>query len=170
MAYCGPLTDGIDPFCGYNVGGVIKAYIADFDKVDSITIGTNSVVSAISMTQSGVFYEFSFREDTSSATITNTPTTSTDMVEQVVTLVFQQFSTAKSTILSLLRGKKLMVIYQDGNEQYWLSGIKFGVRMTNLEITTGTDRNDPNIITITLTARELELPVEVDDDVIGTII
>lgn len=174
MAYCDALNSGLSPFCGYNLGGVAEAYIADYDKVDTVTIGTASTVTAISMTQSGVFYKFEFREDTSSFAVTNTPTTSSDLVEQVGTLVFQQLSTSKNTVFSLLRGKKLMVIYKDSNGQYWLSGYSsatrsLGVRLTNLEMTTGADRSDDNVYTLTLTARETELPWEVSADVIATI-
>lgn len=169
MAYCNDLNTGLTPFCGPNLGGIVEAYIADFDKVATITISTQSVVTAISMTQSGVYYKFEFREDVSSLTQTNTPTNSADIVEQVGSLVFQQLSTTKRNAFNLLRGKKLSVIYKDANGQYWLSGKALGVRLTNLEQSTGADRNDDNIWTITLTARETELAYEVQSSVISTI-
>ena len=170
MAYCDDLNTGLNPFCGPNLGGVVEAYIADFDKVDTLTISTQSVVTAISMTASGVYYKFEFREDTSSLAQTNTPTLSADIVEQVGTLVFQQLSTTKRNAFNLLRGKKLSVIYKDSNGQYWISGKDLGVRLTNVEQATGADRNDDNIWTVTLTARETEFAYEVDDAVIPTVI
>jgi len=170
MAYCDDLNAGLAAFCGENLGGVVEAYIADFDKVDTVTIGTQSTVTAISMTASGVYYKFEFREDTSSFAVTNTPTNSADLVEQVGTLVFQQLSTTKNSVFALLRGKKLSVIYKDANGQYWLSGYGLGVRLTNMEIATGADRGDENIYTLTLTARETALPYEVESAVIATII
>lgn len=169
MAYCDDLNTGLAPFCGPNLGGVVEAWIADYDKVDSITVSTQSVVTAISMTQSGVYYQFEFREDTSSFNQTNTPTLSADIVEQVGTLVFQQLSTVKRNAFNLLRGKKLSVIYKDSNGQYWLSGKELGVRLTNIEQASGADRNDDNIWTVTLTARETEFAYEVQASVISTI-
>lgn len=166
MAYCDSLNTGLSPFCGPNVGGIVEAYIADFDKVNTITVSTQSVVTAISMTASGVYYKFEFREDTSSFAQTNTPTKSADIVDQVGTLVFQQLSTTKRNAFNLLRGKKLSVVYKDANGQYWLSGKALGVRLTNLEQTSGSDRNDDNIYTLTLTARETEMAYEVQAAVI----
>lgn len=169
MAFCDDLDRGLAPFCGPNLGGIVEAYIADFDKVNTVTVSTQSVVTAISMTQSGVYYKFEFREDVSSLTQTNTPTTSADIVEQVGSLVFQQLSTTKRNAFNLLRGKKLSVIYKDANGKFWLSGKELGVRLTNLEQATGADRNDDNIYTITLTARETEMCYEVQAAVIPTI-
>lgn len=170
MAYCDDLNTGLAPFCGANLGGVVEAYIADYDKVGSYTVSTQSVITAISMTQSGLYYKFEFREDTSSLAQTNTPTLSADIVEQVGTLVFQQLSTAKRNAFNLLRGKKLSVIYKDANGQYWLSGKNLGVRLTNVEQATGADRNEDNIWTITLTARETEFAYEVQASALTSIV
>jgi len=169
MAFCQNLNTGLAPFCGANSGGIVEAYIADYDKVASITTSTQSVVTAISMTQSGVYYKFDFREDVSSFSQTNTPTTSADIIEQVGTLVFQQLSTAKRNAFNLLRGKKLSVIYKDSNNQFWLSGKELGARLTNLEQATGADRNDDNIWTITITARESEMAYEVASKSVFTV-
>jgi hypothetical protein len=170
MAYCDNLNTGLDPFCGPNIGGIAKAYIADFDKVGTVDISTQSVVTAISMTQSGLYYEFDFREDTSSFQQTNTPTKSADLVEQVGTLVFQKLSTTKRNAFNLLRGKRLSVIYMDSNGQYWLSGKALGVRLTSNTQTTGVDRNDDNIWTVVLTAREEEFAYEVQAAALTSIV
>lgn len=163
MAFCDPLDRGLDPFCGPNLGGIVEAYIADYDKVATVTTSTQSVVTAISMTASAVYYKFEFREDVSSLTQTNAPTTSADIIEQVGSLVFQKLSTTKRNAFNLLRGKKLSVIYKDANGQYWLSGKDLGARLTNLEQATGDDRGSDNIYTITITARETEMAYEVQD-------
>lgn len=163
MAYCDSLDRGLVPFCGPNLGGIVEAYIADFDKVTSYGYtASNSVISQITMSATAsYFYKFEFREDTSSFAQTNTPTLSADIVEQVGTLVFQQLSTLKNSAFNLLRGKKLVVVYKDSNGQYWLSGKNLGVRLTNIEQTTNADRNEDNIYTLTLTARETEFAYEV---------
>lgn len=166
MAYCDSLNTTLAAFCGPNPGGVVAAYIADFDKVYSVTIGsTSSIVTAISMTQSGLYYKFNFREDTSSLTQTNTPTKSGDMVEQVGSLVFQNLSTLKRNTFNLLRGKKLSIIYKDNNSQYWLSGYTIGVRSTSIVQATGADRGDDNIWTVVMTAKEPEFCYEVQSSV-----
>lgn len=170
MAYCDDLNTGLAPFCGPNLAGIVEAYISDYDKVGSYTVSTQSVITAISMTQSGLYYKFEFREDTSSFNQTNTPTLSADIVEQVGTLVFQQLSTTKRNAFNLLRGKKLSVIYKDANGQYWLSGKSLGVRLTNVEQATGADRNEDNIWTITLTARESEFAYEVQSSALTSIV
>ena len=170
MAYCDDLNTGLQPFCGANLGGVVEAFIADYDKVATYTVSTQSVITAISMTQSGLYYKFEFREDTSSFAQTNTPTLSADIVEQVGTLVFQQLSTTKRNAFNLLRGKKLSVIYKDSNGLYWLSGKNLGVRLTNVEQSTGADRNEDNIWTITLTARETEFAYEVQEAALTSIV
>lgn len=164
MAYCDNLDRGLDPFCGPNLGGIVEAYIADFDSVSSYGYtASNSVINSITMSAtSSYFYKFEFREDTSSFNQTNTPTLSADIVEQVGTLVFQQLSTSKNSAFNLLRGKKLVVIYKDSNEQLWLSGKNLGVRLTNLEQATGDDRNSDNVYTLTLTARETDFAFEVE--------
>ncbi len=166
MAFCDDLNAGISSFCGTNIGGVSVAYIADFSKVSSLTISTQSVVTAISMTASGIFYKFNFREDTSSFTQDNPQTNSADLVTQVGTLVFPQLSTTNRNVFELLRGKKLGVVYKDFNEKYWYSGYKYGVRMTGRNQTTGTARTDENLYTLTLTAVEPSDMYEVSSAVI----
>ena len=165
MAFCTTLDRGLTPFCGFNLGGVVEAYITDFSEVTSygLTAG-NTVIDTITMgSTASYFYKFEFREDTSSFAQTNTPTNNADIVDQVGTLVFQQLSTSKNSAFNLLRGKKLVVIYKDANNQYWLSGEKLGVRLTNVEQTTGADRGEDNIYTLTLTARENNFALEVLD-------
>jgi hypothetical protein len=166
MAYCDALDTTLAAFCGANPGGVVEAYIADFDKVYSLTISTQSVVTVISMTASGLFYKFNFKEDTSSFTQTNTPTKSNDHIEQVGALVFQQLSTVKRNAFNLLRGKKLAVIYKDSFGQYWYSGYTMGVRATSIVQATGADRGDDNVWNVTLTAREPEFAYEVTSSVL----
>jgi len=171
MPFCSCENDldrGLVEFCGPNLGGIVKAYVADYCKITGVTVSaTQSVVQSIGLT--GSFYEFSFREDTSSFAQTNTPTLSADIVDQVGTLVFQKLSTTKRNAFSLLRGKKLSVIYLDANGQYWLSGKDLGVRMTNLEQTTNADRSEDNTWVITLTARETEYAYEVPSSVFVTL-
>jgi len=164
MAFCTDLDRGLDPFCGWNLGGIATAFIADYDQVVSygMTGAASNVIETITMSgTSSVFYEFKFREDTSSMAQTNTPTLNADIVDQVGTLVFQQLSTSKNTAFNLLRGKKLVVIYKDANGQYWLSGKQLGARVTNIEQVTGADRADDNIYTLTITAREGDFASEV---------
>jgi hypothetical protein len=167
MAFCDPLDRGLTPFCGPNLGGVVEAYITDFDQINGASYSftaSNTIIDGIEEFGPGDgFYKFEFREDTSSFDQTNTPTNSADIVEQVGTLVFQQHSTIKNSAFNLLRGKKLLVIYKDSNGQFWLSGKDLGVRLTNLEQTGGSDRNDDNIYTLTLTARETEFAYEVEN-------
>jgi len=164
MSFCLPLDRGLDAFCGFNLGGIASAWITDYDNVASygLTGPNTNIIEEITMSSTqSVFYKFDFREDTSSFAQTNTPTNDADLVEQVGTLVFQQLSTEKNTAFNLLRGKRLIVIYKDANDQYWLSGEKMGVRLTNVEQATGADRADSNIYTLTLTAREPNFALEV---------
>lgn len=167
MAFCDPLDRGLAPFCGPNLGGVVEAYITDFDQINgasySFTASNTIIDDIVAKTPGDGFYKFDFREDTSSFDQTNTPTNSADIVEQVGTLVFQQHSTLKNSAFNLLRGKKLLVVYKDANGKLWLSGKNLGVRLTNLEQTGGADRNDDNIYTLTLTARETEFAYEVEN-------
>lgn len=167
MAYCSDLDSTLPVFCGPNVGSITEAYFADYDKVYSLTISTQSVVTAITMTASAVFYKYNFSEDTSSLTQTNTPTKSNDLVDQVGVLVFQKLETQSRNKFNLLRGKRLAVIYKDANSQYWFSGYTMGVRSTGITQTTGTDRGDDNIWTVTLTAREPEFTYEVQASVMS---
>jgi hypothetical protein len=164
MAFCTPLDRGLEAFCGFNLGGIVEAYFADYDSVDSygLTGSNNNVISTITMgSTSSYFYQFNFREDVSSLSHTNTPTNDADIVDQIGTLVFQQLSTSKNTAFNLLRGKKLVVVYKDANGQYWLSGKGLGARVTNIEQATGADRGDSNIYTLTITARENDFCLEV---------
>lgn len=162
MAYCDDLNSGIDAFCGFNLGGIVSAYIADYDKVDSITLTQSTIIDNITMASGSYFYEFNFREDTSTFVQTNTPTNNSDLVEQVGTLVFQKVETLKNNVFNLLRGKKLIVIYEDSNGQLWFSGHALGARIQSITLDFGTDRNDPNISTVAIIAREPYYAYEVD--------
>ncbi len=167
MAICSPLDAGITEYCGSNPGGIKIALFADFDKVFTVTISTQSVVTAISMTASGSYYNFEFKDDVSNFDFDNTPTKSNDTVKQNATLVFQNLSTTNRNQFNLLRGKKLSAIYGTNDGKYWLSGHARGVRSSGIKYQTGTDRNDDAIWTVSMYANEDEFLYEVQASVVA---
>lgn len=152
------------------MGGIVKALIANFADVSSVTI-TDGKVSAITMVTNKNFYEYNFPRNTGSLSSNYNidEANGSRFVASDLVLQFNKMETAKRVAISALAQGELVVIVQDANGLYWLLGKDAPVKATGGDGLTGTARADRNGYSITLQDNSLEMPFEVPDSVIATL-
>lgn len=165
---------GLSKSCDPNVGGIKVVYIAPVDDVSAITIddttasSSTHMVSAITMVTGKKFKEYYFRKNTGSMTSTlNISEEGSNYISTEVSLRFSRMETEKRMEMRALALNEMVVIVKDSNNKYWLLGSKDDYVSANAGGgETGTNREDSNAYTITLSCESTEWPYEVPSSVI----
>ena len=167
---CG-LTTTIARDCYNAVGGIDTIYVAEFDRVASVTENSSGDVSSITMTGSSKFYEYKIEKGTGNFTQTGAtnPANGTTFYEQALTVPINKTSSTKDFILKLTAYNKLMIIVKDNNGEYKLMG-RTGAYLGSNVSNTGTALGDANGYTLTFNAQEPAYAGTVDSSAISTII
>lgn len=153
------------------MGGIVEVLIANYSDVQGVTEASNKI-SAITMASTAKFKKYSFPKNTGSLTSNYTidDTTGAKFVVSDLVMVFTRMETTKRVEISALAQGDLAVIVKDANGAYWYLGKNEPVRVSAGDGNTGTARADRNGYSITLQDNSLEMPIEVDADVISTIL
>lgn len=171
---CTQTLAGLAKDCSPNIGGIVEVLIANFDDVASIAL-TSEVITTITMASSGTppvsakFKKYSFAKNTGSLTSTYTmdPASGVKYVTSDLLLQFNRMETTKRVEISALALGDLAVIVKDANGKYWYLGKDEPVNASAGDGQTGTARSDANRYTITLRDNSLEMPYEVDDQIVA---
>ena len=133
---------------------------------------TANKVTAITMNSSAKFKKFAFPRNTGSLTSNYTidDTTGAKFVVSDLVLQFNRMETSKRIEISALAQGELAVIVKDANGAFWFLGKDAPVKASAGDGLTGTARADRNGYSITLQDNSLELPLEVDGDIIAALI
>lgn len=168
---CNQTLSGLVRDCAPSMGGIVEALIANKENVTGITISSD-MVSAITMASSAKFKRYAFARNTGSLTSNYTidPATGVRFVTSDLVLQFNRMETAKRVEISALSQNDLVVIVKDANGKYWLLGKDEPVNATAGDGLTGTARADRNGYSITLQDNSLEMPYEVDEDIIDALV
>lgn len=153
------------------MGGIVEALIANKDSVTGISLSSD-MVSEITMASSDKFKRYNFARNTGSLTSNYTIDQATGVryVTSDLVLMFNRMETAKRIEISALAQNDLVVIVKDANGKYWLLGKDEPVNATAGDGLTGTARADRNGYSITLQDNSLEMPYEVDPDIIDALV
>ena len=167
---CSTVLTGIALDCA-NAGGIKKVCIAPIADVSSVTV-TAGAVSAITMSSTKKFKEYSFRKNTASLTKTATKddAAGTSFVTSEVALRFAKMDNAKRTEMQALLTGNVYVIVLDNNGEYWFLGYDSYCSASAATGESGTSLGDANQYTINLSAETVEFPQTVDDTIIAAII
>lgn len=163
MALC--ITAGISRDCGRPIsGGLSEVYLADRKGVDSLTVGIDGSVSAVTMVAplTDFFYKFEFKPDSASFAESITNENCSTLVTQTLTMSFVGRSQADvNSIKELLNcccgitaiifenakdgsGNKIGRVFGfDDTEELFLTGVEGG---------TGVLKSDANEFILTFTA------------------
>lgn len=168
---CNQTLSGLARDCSPSMGGIVEALMANKESVTGITISSDQV-SAITMASSAKFKSYAFARNTGSLTSNYTidPATGVRFVTSELLLMFNRMETAKRVEISALAQNDLVVIVKDANGKYWLLGKDEPVNATAGDGLTGTARADRNGYSITLQDNSLEMPYEVDPDIIEALV
>lgn len=168
---CNQSLSGLVRDCAPSMGGIVEALIINKESVTDITISTE-MVTAITLASSAKFKKYSFTRNTGSLSSNYTidPATGARFVVSDLVLVFNRMETAKRVEISALAQNDLVIIVKDANGKYWLLGKDEAVNATAGDGLTGTARTDRNGYSITLRDTSLEMPYEVDEDIISALV
>ena len=162
---------GLAKDCAANMGGIVEVMIANFADVTGVTI-TDGVVSAVTMAADAKFKKYSFAKNTGSLTSTYNIDAASGVkyVTSDLLLQFNRMETTKRVEITALSLGDLAVIVKDANGKYWYLGKDEPVNASAGDGQTGTARGDANRYTITLQDESLEMPYEVDESIIPSIV
>ena len=170
---CSQVLNGIAADCQTNVGGVREVYIANYSDVTAIEVDDSSnMIKTITMADSAKFKKYAFKKNTSSMTSTLNvdPANGVNLVQTDLALVFAKQETVKRMEIAKLSLGELRVIVLDANGKYWFLGQEEFVSATAGTAETGTNRQDGNRYSITLTDYSSSYPYEVTPTIIADLI
>lgn len=171
--------NGLAKTCDLSKGGVSEIYVIDRDLVTGVTTGVGSsvtvsgetVITGIGVSGSSKFMRYYVRKNV--AYFTSTLNVTDEGGNYVSTELFLQFSrmeAKKRTEIRALSLNDLAVIVKDANGLYWYLGYDEPVTATAGEGATGTNREDSNHYSITLTDESNDFPFQVDPTIISAIV
>lgn len=167
---CLPVSfNGIALDCG-NVGGIRTLYIADVLNVDEVT-ALDGEITAITMKESEKFKKFEFRKGNANFVSSGTRDDSagTASVETTTTATFNHMETAKRKEMQGLATSNTYVIAVDENGKAWFIGYN-SYNSGSVNANTGANMADANNYEVTLTSSTVELPMELADTVLESIV
>lgn len=168
---CNQTISGLVRDCAASIGGIVEAYIANYDDVSAVTIEEGQVKS-IAMTASKKFSKYQFRRGTGSLT-SNLQVDSANggnYVQSDLVLQFNKMETTKRVEIAALAVGELAVIVKDANGKYWYLGAEEPVLASAGDGQTGTARGDANRYTITLQDNCSTFPYEVPESVVTPLV
>ena len=162
---CSQTIAGIARDCSPSMGGIKRAWIANFDDVEAVT-ETTGVITGITMASSKTFKEFAFRKGTSSftSTLNVDPANGISYVSTEINLVFSKMDTTKRVEMAALAVGELAVIVEDSNGTLWYFGEQEGVVASAGDGVTGVARTDRNGYSITLLDNNTTYPKTASSD------
>lgn len=168
---CSVTLSGLVRDCSTSMGGIVEAYIANYDDVTSKTV-TDGQISTIALATGKHFLRYTFRKGTGSMTSTLNvdPANGVNYVSTDLVLLFTRMETVKRIEMAALAVNELVVIVKDANGKYWYLGKDEPVNASAGDGQTGTARSDANRYTITLEDNSLEMPFEVDSAIVDALV
>lgn len=159
---CNQTLSGLVNDCSTSMGGIVEAYIANFDDVKSVTV-TEDQITAIMMADSAKFKKYWFRKGTGSftSTLNVDAANGVNYVSTDIVLLFSRMETTKRVEMAALAVNDLVMIVKDANGVYWYFGKEEPVTASAGDGQTGTARTDGNRYSITLQDNCSTWPFEV---------
>ena len=168
---CNQTINGLIRDCAASIGGIVEAYIANYDDVTTVTIEADQI-KTISMAGEKKFKKFQFRRGTGSMsqTLQVDNASGNNYVQTDVVLQFNKMETTKRIEMAALSVGELVVIVKDANGLYWSLGYDEPVMASAGDGPTGTARGDANRYTITLQDNATTWPYEVPESVVTPLV
>ena len=157
---CTQTLAGISRDCLGNNGGIKTVWLANYDKVSSLTESAGAI-TAVSMDGTGKFKKYEFARNTSSmsSNYAVNAENGTSYVETDLLMVFNRMDTAKRLEIVAMAQGLLVAIVEDNNGNKWYLGHDYPVTINAGDGLTGTARGDRNGYSVTLRDESNELPM-----------
>ena len=153
------LNTGYDLGCRDSLGGIKRAYIANFDSLQSYTLDADNNITALDITSPPQTY-YTFEQEMENGEFNQIGNYSTEngtvYFTQILTLILHKNDAALRNQLLVLSQANLSIIVQDQRDEYWLLGKENGIRVSAGSQNTGKAFGDMNGVSITFEGKEAE--------------
>ena len=161
--------------CARSKGGIKNVYIANYEDVVSVTVGTEGdkeKIATITMKDGAKFKRFYFRPNTSSHSdkLTRDDANGVNYVTSTVSLVFTRQDTTKRIAMTALCVNDLAVIVEDANGFVTYLTKDAPAVATEATGDTATSASGGNKYSITLSADNETFPYEVTAKALASVI
>lgn len=161
--------------CARSKGGIRNVYIANYEDVQSVSVGTEGdkeKITAITMKDTAKFKKYYFRPNTSSHSdaLTRDDANGVNYVTSTLSLVFTRQDTLKRIEMTALCVNDLAVIVEDANGFVTYLTKDAPATATEAAGESGTAAGDGNKYTITLSADNETFPYEVTPEALASVI
>jgi len=153
------LSAGVTRSCGFQFGGLKKAYLANFEEVSSVAKDVNGEITGVTMTSTGAtWYQFEYEPNTAQKLEELQAGAVSRFVNQTLNMQLANVTQAKKEVIEDLANATVSVILQTQDDLYWFFAeptLSAGLRATVLSIDSGTAQADDAAVTITLVGGNL---------------
>lgn len=161
--------------CARSKGGIRNVYIANYEDVTSVTLGTEGnkeKITAIAMKDSAKFKKYYFRPNTSSHSdaLTRDDANGVNYVTSTLSLVFTRQDTLKRIEMTALCVNDLAVIVEDANGYVTYLTKDAPAVATEASGDSGVSAGDGNKFSISLSAENETFPYEVTAEALAAVI
>ena len=161
--------------CARSKGGIKNVYIANYEDVTSVTLGTEGnkeKITAIAMKDSAKFKKYYFRPNTSSHSdaLTRDDANGVNYVTSTVSLVFTRQDTLKRIEMTALCVNDLAVIVEDANGYVTYLTKDAPAVATEASGDSGVAAGDGNKFSISVSAANETFPYEVTAEALAAVI
>lgn len=164
----------INTSCGSNVPSIKKIWVGAFESATWTTANVTGVTdadgnpviekvtAAVLNCNEDAWVEFAFKKNTCSAGSEMTVNDNgSHYFTNSVNMVFAKQDNSKRLAVQALASGDCSVIYQDGNNNYWLIGYDSPVSLNTATATTGTSVSDSNQYELTMSEESGILPLAI---------
>lgn len=162
------LTQGYSIGCRDSIGGILNAWVIEFDNVSGIT-SSNGTVTAIAKANGGRFWKYNLERNTANWTeeYQDNQQNGTSFNNETINIILNKMQAATRNEIALLAQNRLIFVIADRNGKYWLVGHENGLQRSAGNASTGTAAADRNGYTLTFTGEQKESAYEVQSSVIA---
>lgn len=159
----------LDARCETATGGIKSVMLANFDDIESVTVGEDGIISAITLASDKKFAKWQFRKNTGSYTSTYSTddAVGNSSFTTEVSLQFTKAEAQKRMAIQTAINAAAVCIVEDYNGNYIYLGKDNYVSVTAATMVSGTANSDLNGFTLTFSDLSAELPHFVDSTIIS---
>lgn len=151
-------------------GGIKEVLVAQHDDVSAVTVDSQTMLLTVTMKTGKKFAQYKLLKNTGSLTSTLNVTDTSISFTNEVSLQFMKLETSKRLEIMALMMSNCVAIVKDTNNHYWYMGKDSYVECTAGSAQTGAAASDSNHYELTLSDTSMELPFEVDPEIIPSIV
>ena len=157
-------------------GGITQILLRSWGATDAITYGatgTHSIASILEVAADANWFVYEFKNETPALTINGTKENGSTAFECGLSFMLPRLELSKNNALQSMLNECMMGIAKDTNGKYWVLGVseKYAnedvasrsqtfLNMATIEGGTGAAYSDESGVTVSLMARQFELPRE----------